>query len=325
MNVKIYFLTLLTALAVVGCVDDSYDLTKVTSDDIVIGDDDSVFEAPVATITLTRDNFIGASTRASILTFDEVLTLVNGFLPSGESVDIAVLVDDATSESEATRLVSLLIDELMVSDSKCQTLADVFYSYTSDLDNEAEVAAVFDYFNINTESGAVTTDDIHDAFMTLRTYDEAEVGELNELLVDVFLNNIVDGLNEYIDIEVGELFESVSVPSDIVDLISDYADILSIVVTYEHNYPFTLNFGEFNITNYSASPSSLTLYDVTAKGETTIPMEVDFNELVALLESGNSMNIYTSFSLAEYLSNDTAGDYWLKLKISVIKKGGILL
>ncbi len=345
MNVKLYFLTFVAALATVSCVDSDYDLANVSTDDIVIGDDDSVFEIPVATITLTPDNLNGASAGSSLAssnsssfdeiatrsstdesTFSNILKLVNAFLPSGESVDIALLTDDATSEAEVTRLVTILVEELLVNNTKCLDLAEALYDYTDDLDDKEEVSSLFTYLGLTGDPDDMTVEEIYNALIGLREYSDSEIVEFEALVVDVILANMVLELQFYVDLEVEEAIDPFSISSDIADLISSNtsssASTLSIVITYEHNFPFTFNFNELKLINSSANPSEMT-FSVTAQGEDTIPTEVDFDEFTSILEGGDGATIYTSLNLDEYLSNDNSGDYWLKIKISVVKTGSI--
>lgn len=345
MNVKFYFLTLVAALLAVSCVDSSYDLSKVSTDDFVIGDDNSEFEVPVATITLTSDNLqsgssssggalslsnVEVATRASLddVTFTDILELINAFLPSGESVDIANLTDESTKEEEVTSLVEMLIDELMTRDSKCADLAAVLHSYVDDIENASEISEVLDYLDIDTTADKITESEIYDALIDLRSTDPDDIEEFKELLVAAILENLIVDLTEYTNITVEENIDPISIPSDVIDIISNNTEgannSLSVVITIEHNFPFTFEIEAIELVNSYSTPTGKYLY-VTQAGEESYRNEIDIDELTSILEAGNGATISTGINLLEYLSSDSIDDYWMKIKISVIKTGAIVI
>ncbi|MFI3282403.1 MAG: hypothetical protein SNG10_02600, partial [Rikenellaceae bacterium] len=317
MNVKFYFLTLVAALLAVSCVDSSYDLSKVSTDDFVIGDDNSEFEVPVATITLTSDNLqsgssssggalslsnVEVATRASLddVTFTDILELINAFLPSGESVDIANLTDESTKEEEVTSLVEMLIDELMTRDSKCADLAAVLHSYVDDIENASEISEVLDYLDIDTTADKITESEIYDALIDLRSTDPDDIEEFKELLVAAILENLIVDLTEYTNITVEENIDPISIPSDVIDIISNNTEgannSLSVVITIEHNFPFTFEIEAIELVNSYSTPTVKYLY-VTQAGEESYRNEIDIDELTSILEAGNGATISTGINL----------------------------
>ena len=94
---------LLAAALFWGCIDGDYDLSKVNTDNIVIGDE---IEIPIATITLDSYDIDGTerpvyvrSSSSEGLSFLDMMSLINALLPSSTTVDLELLVNETVEDN----------------------------------------------------------------------------------------------------------------------------------------------------------------------------------------------------------------------------------
>lgn len=323
MNVKFYLLSL-SVVAMMSCnVDENYDLSNVKTDNIVIGTNDSVFDVPVATLTLTDEDFSNISTKSTTesMSFLEVITLVNAFLPSDTVVDIDALTSD-DNRTEIDRLTEELVEELKSSDSKCMDLAEILYTYMDDIEDEPEIKAVCENLGLDVDNNP-SVEDIYMAIKELVKDDEL-TGEFQDLLGDAVEINVVDGIKDYTNIDVEEELGTIEIPSDVVDIIKDNVDgidsKLSIIATFEHNFPFDFDILPLTLVN-DTTGDSISI-NLTLTGESVDPLEIDIDRLISILEDGSGARLVTTIDLKSYISGNES-DYYLKIKLSLRKSGAI--
>ncbi len=113
---------LLCGAVVLSCVDDTYDLTKIESDNIVIGDDESVFRAPLATFHVAMDEL-----ESNGVNVKELCAEADIWLPTeldGGYVDIE---RTATDSDYLQGLLDALTDEILGSEEKLNTVVTLIY------------------------------------------------------------------------------------------------------------------------------------------------------------------------------------------------------
>lgn len=116
-------LLFLVGLLAAGCVDKEYDLKDVETDNIAIGDSQSEFRCPLMTIRVSMqeitDNGIDIGN-----VFRETDIWLPTELPDAY-VDIRRLVSD---EAYVSTLLDLLVDELLVSDTKLDQVVELIWN-----------------------------------------------------------------------------------------------------------------------------------------------------------------------------------------------------
>ena len=116
-------LLFLVGLLAAGCVDKEYDLKDVETDNIAIGDSQSEFRCPLMTIRVSMleitDNGIDIEN-----VFRETDIWLPTELPDAY-VDIRRLVSD---EAYVSTLLDLLVDELLVSDTKLDQVVELIWN-----------------------------------------------------------------------------------------------------------------------------------------------------------------------------------------------------
>lgn len=114
---KFYALILLCVVSSTACVDLEYDLSKVSTDDIAIGDESSQFEVPLLKVYISMDELNGTDGDA----IDEIFNEADIWLPSQLDQDENgkyVLVQQLVENSEyVNQVLSALLDQ-MASDSE---------------------------------------------------------------------------------------------------------------------------------------------------------------------------------------------------------------
>lgn len=110
-------LLLCVACTLIACIDSDYDLSKITTDDIAIGDNESEFIMPVAKINFTSQNICN-STEEDEISLKEIYEEVDLWLPksvveSSEYIDIDKLINsDEFGEQYLNKLIHLINEEI---------------------------------------------------------------------------------------------------------------------------------------------------------------------------------------------------------------------
>ncbi len=368
MRTNTLFTLLLSAFVMTGCVDSDYDLSNASAGDIAIGDENMELEIPIVTFTLTTYDIDGTtaptdggtamigSTRSDetvtgdeTMSLNDMLTLINAFLPSGGSIDIQTLVyDESTTleqeslnsnnayssteyDSYLEELICGLLDELYTSSQKRLDLAEQLLDYYAD-GSMSDVISTFDIDDelFNNEDTAGIADGIYDAIEDAQdnqaTYDAMEEGteknNYDEITIDDIVasvqsyfqtEGIIDALKEYANIsESTTVKDTISVPSEVSDMLGDATITPSVSV--ESDLPF-----EIEISSLSISSG--------AGGDTVDFMSGDSQDLSTILDilSSGTMSIDYNATLNSYSTSSTTGDETLKIKVSLKVKGAIKL
>lgn len=115
-------LLFLVGLLAAGCVDKEYDLKDVETDNIAIGDSQSEFRCPLMTIRVSMQEITDNG-----IDIENVFRETDIWLPTelpDAYVDIRRLVSD---EAYVSTLLDLLVDELLVSDTKLDQVVELIW------------------------------------------------------------------------------------------------------------------------------------------------------------------------------------------------------
>ena len=116
-------LLFLVGLLAAGCVDKEYDLKDVETDNIAIGDSQSEFRCPLMTTRVSMQEITDNG-----IDIENVFRETDIWLPTelpDAYVDIRRLVSD---EAYVSTLLDLLVDELLVSDTKLDQVVELIWS-----------------------------------------------------------------------------------------------------------------------------------------------------------------------------------------------------
>lgn len=116
-------LLFLVGLLAAGCVDKEYDLKDVETDNIAIGDSQSEFRCPLMTIRVSMQEITDNG-----IDIENVFRETDIWLPTelpDAYVDIRRLISD---EAYVSTLLDLLVDELLVSDTKLDQVVELIWN-----------------------------------------------------------------------------------------------------------------------------------------------------------------------------------------------------
>ena len=116
-------LLFLVGLLAAGCVDKEYDLKDVETDNIAIGDSQSEFRCPLMTIRVSMQEITDNG-----IDIENVFRETDIWLPTelhDPYVDIPPLLSD---EAYVSTLLDLLVDELLVSDTKLDQVVELIWN-----------------------------------------------------------------------------------------------------------------------------------------------------------------------------------------------------
>lgn len=116
---------LCVALAAASCIDDKYDLGKIDSDNITIGDDESMFEMPLAQVIVHMTELGNGSSDVQAI-FSEADIWLPTTLPGGTTyADLRRLTDP--TDSYLDQSIDLLFDEMAASPTKMDEVTDLIW------------------------------------------------------------------------------------------------------------------------------------------------------------------------------------------------------
>ncbi len=326
MNVKFYFVVLMTILVAVACnVDENYDLSNVSFDDIEIGSEESIFTVPIATITLTSGdlNGTGSGTAAAVassvavtratsdLSFTDILALINAFLPSGTEVNVSDLTDESKKGETIADLADELVKELQSSEQKIAELAAVMYEYQERFDDSLFAAIGLD------SSKTYSEEEFQDAIKaTLSSGDMDTIAGFTSAICNLIDVDIASELEEYSEMEIDQSVDSVEIPSELVDILGGDDETGSIIATYTHNFPFVFAIDEIVL---NSGDQSIVL-KLTTEGEESVLNTYKISEISSILSDG--ANLSSGITLETYIPAAMA-DYAIVVKIAIQKSGSL--
>lgn len=198
-------LLFLVGLLAAGCVDKEYDLKDVETDNIAIGDSQSEFRCPLITIRVSMQEITDNG-----IDIENVFRETDIWLPTelpDAYVDIRRLVSD---EAYVSTLLDLLVDELLVSDTKLDQVVELIWNTPAyrqsvtgsvpelDLDDADTFRSLFrSLYQNNAQVRELLDEQVrllaHDYLMALQvddiTYDIDRI-DLDDNIVDMLAENL---------------------------------------------------------------------------------------------------------------------------------------
>lgn len=198
-------LLFLVGLLAAGCVDKEYDLKDVETDNIAIGDSQSEFRCPLMTIRVSMQEITDNG-----IDIENVFRETDIWLPTelpDAYVDIRRLVSD---EAYVSTLLDLLVDELLVSDTKLDQVVGLIWNNPAyrqsvtgsvpelDLDDADTFRSLFrSLYQNNAQVRELLDEQVrllaHDYLMALQvddiTYDIDRI-DLDDNIVDMLAENL---------------------------------------------------------------------------------------------------------------------------------------
>lgn len=198
-------LLFLVGLLAAGCVDKEYDLKDVETDNIAIGDSQSEFRCPLMTIRVSMQEITDNG-----IDIENVFRETDIWLPTelpDAYVDIRRLVSD---EAYVSTLLDLLVDELLVSDTKLDQVVELIWNNPAyrqsvtgsvpelDLDDADTFRSLFrSLYQNNAQVRELLDEQVrllaHDYLMALQvddiTYDIDRI-DLDDNIVDMLAENL---------------------------------------------------------------------------------------------------------------------------------------
>lgn len=198
-------LLFLVGLLAAGCVDKEYDLKDVETDNIAIGDSQSEFRCPLMTIRVSMQEITDNG-----IDIENVFRETDIWLPTelpDAYVDIRRLVSD---EAYVSTLLDLLVDELLVSDTKLDQVVELIWNTPAyrqsvtgsvpelDLDDADTFRSLFrSLYQNNAQVRELLDEQVrllaHDYLMALQvddiTYDIDRI-DLDDNIVDMLAENL---------------------------------------------------------------------------------------------------------------------------------------
>lgn len=121
---KFFSLILLCAACPVACVDPEYDLSKISTDNIAIGDKDSQFEVPLLKVLVSMDEINDSNGDSVDKLFNEADTWLPDQLPDTDANGGYVRIQSLVSDNEyLNELLSSLLDQMTNDSEKLDMVA----------------------------------------------------------------------------------------------------------------------------------------------------------------------------------------------------------
>ncbi|MFI3318738.1 MAG: membrane lipoprotein lipid attachment site-containing protein [Rikenellaceae bacterium] len=337
---KKFTFTLLAAALVAGCnVNEDFDLSKIESDNLTFGNENSLFEAPMVSITIDLDEQFSStteslSTRASSdKSFADYVSEYDELIPSSYSqdgVDLQLLADQEDSSYRDT-FIEELVTEAVTDEGKSETLASLVYDNWDSLDEiDPEIKDVL------TESEIDYTAD-KDAFVgafstTLQSEDSTLASAITTTASALVQQNISELTDEIQAQDISASIDAIALPDDILKMITDNLDgencSLRLFARIVNNIPFDFSLNTPTIE--AISGYVLTMED-NLENDRLESNEISSDNLTEILEG---INVVTTLSITTfYPSSSTKSEteteqsegYSITIELGLIKSGAITL
>ncbi len=305
---KQILLLLLGGMLLSSCVDSNYNLSDIESDDIVIGDDESVFRAPLATIHVGIDELASES-----VGIEEVCAEADIWLPTELADGYADMERMYSDDAYIDALLHDLTDEMLVSEAKLEAVATLIY----------------DKYRDQVVIPAMPDDVAVDEYVTL--FGEALRDELVCESICAAVHDLARGYLSTMSFDDIEYYvDHIDLDEDVVDMIVGNLDpdarpgeknSLCLYGTVVSHLPFSVNL------DATLAPTAVNFnFDVEGLGcEDEIPEtqlhEADLRQIVAGITVKIPMTMKRYYPRVGF--ND--GDEQLALRLNLVKWGGLTL
>lgn len=312
-------LYVLCGICATACVDQNYDLTKIDTDNIAIGDESSRFEIPLARVIVGIDELNSNDQTPIDELFNEADTWLPTQLPDKDENGSFILVQKLTDDPEfvKTELLPELISEMETDDAKLDDVTSLLLSEKRYYDSFASLLP------------GVTPETFKETFK--------EEFRNNELLHEQLaeqVRSLADNYLSTLDMNLSGLsydIEHIDISDDIVNMLTDNLDpegtpdsrnTLHIAGTIDNKLPLSL----------TATPV-LTPTDVTFTADIAanrdgneFPETQLFAEDLRTIVRGITIEI--SVALGKYypgkgFERGTDTDTQLQINLHLIKRGGL--
>lgn len=318
---KILPLYLLCGICATACVDESYDLNKIDTGNIAIGDESSRFEIPLVKVLVGMDNLNSDDQTPIDELFNEADTWLPTQLPDQDENGPFIFVQRLTDDPEFVNntLLSALIAEMETDDAKLDDVTSLLLSEKSYYESFARLLP------------GVTPETFQETFK--REFRDNEL--LHEQLAKQ-VRSLADNYLSTLDMNLSGLsydIEHIDISDDIVNMLTDNLDpegtpdsrnTLHIAGTIDNKLPLSL----------TATPV-LTPTDVTFTADIAanrdgneFPETQLFAEDLRTIVRGITIEI--SVALGKYYpgkgferGTDTDTDTQLQINLHLIKRGGL--
>ncbi len=339
-----------SAILQAGCnVDSDYDLSNIESDSLGLGTDESVFDIPLAKVTLNAADFLINDELSSygILADSKVTSMssditdafvtdhwdagimgliyqINSILPtelSGEYADGIDLsrFDDAAYVSD---LVGIVVDEYANDEAKILDFCEMMIARAPNYPDQVEM--ISDIFDIDFDDVTLSAADCAATLM-----DALNDEDMQEEYIAAFAEDILPGimavLVEYAKISIEESVASIALDESVYDLIGGNLDgdknYLQIGAAITTDLPFSVSFDSSLLYVEDGSEKSIAITSVTDySGDKGVIESVDV--LRAIMES---VTIKADVSLDKYTpaSDLTLDDKSVVVTLMARKSGSI--
>lgn len=312
---KILPLYLLCGICATACVDESYDLNKIDTGNIAIGDESSRFEIPLVKVLVGMDNLNSDDQTPIDELFNEADTWLPTQLPDKDENGSFILVQKLTDDPEFVKkeLLPELISEMETDDAKLDDVTSLLYENY--------------YDSFSPMLPGVTPETFKDTFK--------EEFRNNGILREQLAGKVKDLANNYLsslEVNLSDLsydVEHIDISDEIIDMLTDNLDpegtpdsrnTLHIAGTIDNKLPLSL----------TATPV-LTPTDVTFTADIAanrdgneFPETQLFAEDLRTIVRGITIEI--SVALGKYYPGkgfERGTDTQLQINLHLIKRGGL--
>ena len=312
---KILPLYLLCGICATACVDESYDLNKIDTGNIAIGDESSRFEIPLVKVLVGMDNLNSDDQTPIDELFNEADTWLPTQLPDKDENGSFILVQKLTDDPEfvKTELLPELISEMETDDAKLDDVTSLLLSEKRYYDSFASLLP------------GVTPETFKETFK--------EEFRNNELLHEQ-VRSLADNYLSTLDMNLSGLsydIEHIDISDDIVNMLTDNLDpegtpdsrnTLHIAGTIDNKLPLSLTATPvFTPTDVSFT----TAIKANSYGN-ELPETQLFAEDLRTIVRGITIEI--SVALGKYypgkgFERGTDTDTQLQINLHLIKRGGL--
>ncbi len=302
-------LLLLVPIATISCVDDSYDLSKVDTDNLVIGGE-AVIEMPLAQIVFGLPDLV--SDDNATMDVVDVFSEVDIWTPTTISeVDVALLVNNSNASTDySADLLGGLVDEMETSTEKLNEVAWL-------------VATKYrDQFSELVPSANLTDEEFVSQFMAAFERDPQGVGAALIALGQSYLSGVT-----FSPVKVN--IDQIAISDVVIDMLADDLDhadsYLELTGTIENNIPLTMYTNPVANNPLGALILDFGHVDVDLGVTAIKPIRITGENLRAII-NGSTIEIpinFKSYERGSLSASDAAYDVVILLQLN--RYGGLAL
>ncbi|MFR9651881.1 MAG: hypothetical protein SNG35_07660 [Rikenellaceae bacterium] len=328
------------AFTLTACnINDDYDLSKIDGGDFVLGDEDSTFSLPLASISISintlfyptslssynQSQLTTAISKSDEVSYyaDEIVKLLNALLPSEmpAGYEDGIDLDYLNVEAYVRPVIEALVTELKVSNTKRLLFSEALLDNSEFCEDERDII-IYDFLDMSDKPLAeYTAQEVADLI-----YDYLCGADSPTNSYEVFVDTIVDAIiyqdfstltNGYI----GSIEDSkTQIDSSVIDILKDSLEGAEFNVQFYYNIDTNLTFTfylDVKLINTSTGA------EYVLGGESGLTTITDKDELESLIS--NLMISYEVDPSTYSLSTGGLEGKYFNLKLMAKKKGALIL